>query len=154
MNADPKPLPGLLLNLLATYGVEQVNMAWVGLLTTLDTELKSVLKKSQPVATPPPTPVAAPVATPPVLVISEVPQDKKTIHRDAIMKKRAELDGQGIKGPTLLTETNLKKWIGDGLSYWKIAEQTGVWDAEVSTAAKALGLASAVSNKYIFKKTK
>jgi hypothetical protein len=152
MNADPKPLPGLLLSLLATYGVEQVNMAWVGLLTTLDSQLKSVLKKEQPAATPPSTPVAAPVATPPVVQNTAVPQDKKTVHRDAIMKKRAELDAQGIKGQTLLSETNMKKWITDGLSYWKIAEQTGVWDAEVSTAAKSFGLTSAVSNKFIFKK--
>tara|TARA_R110000868_G_scaffold381909_2_gene648371 strand:+ start:1017 stop:1478 length:462 start_codon:yes stop_codon:yes gene_type:complete len=152
MNADPKPLPGLLLSLLATYGVEQVNMAWVGLLTSLESQLKTVLKKEQPAPTPPPTPVAVAVASPPVLQITEVPQDKKTIHRDAILKKRAELDKEGIKGQTLLSETNMKKWIADGLSYWKIAEQTGVWDAEVSVAAKSFGLQSAVSNKYIFKK--
>lgn len=152
MNADPKPLPGLLLSLLATYGVEQVNMAWVGLLTTLESQLKTVLKKDAQTQTPPPSPVAIPVASPPVLQITEVPQDKKTIHRDAILKKRAELDKEGIKGQTLLSETNMKKWIADGLSYWKIAEQTGVWDAEVSVAAKSFGLQSAVSNKYIFKK--
>ena len=127
-------------------------MAWVGLLTSLESQLKTVLKKEQPAPTPPPTPVAVAVASPPVLQITEVPQDKKTIHRDAILKKRAELDKEGIKGQTLLSETNMKKWIADGLSYWKIAEQTGVWDAEVSVAAKSFGLQSAVSNKYIFKK--
>ena len=152
MNNDPKPLPALLLNLLATYGVEQVNMAWVNLLTTLEAQLKVALKREVPAATP--APVTPVVSTPPVLEISEAPEDKKTIHRNAIVKKRAELDGQGITGQSLLTETNMKKWIDDGFSYWKIAEQTGVWDAEVSAAAKKFNLKSAVANKYIFNKRK
>ena len=151
MNNDPKPLPALLLNLLATYGVEQVNMAWVNLLTTLEAQLKVALKREAPVV---PIPVVPVVSTPPVLENSEAPEDKKTIHKNAILKKRADLTAQGITGQTLLTETNMKKWIGDGLSYWKIAEEIGVWDAEVSAAAKTFGLKSAVANKYIFKNKK
>ncbi len=148
-------------NLLVCYGVERVNMEWVNLLTNLETQIKSFRKREVPVeiptvlspALPNPTP-APPVSpvTPPAVVVEGV--DKKIMHKDAILKKRAELTEQNIEGRTLLTEANLKKWIAEGLTYWKIAELTGVWDAEVSALAKSHGLQSTVSKNIIFKKKK
>jgi hypothetical protein len=153
-------------NLLVCYGVEKVNKSWIGLLTDLESQLKNFRKREEAVELPtvvipaPPKPVfksvpkptSAPPVSPeaPVVVVDEL--DKRVLHKNAILKKRAELTEQNIEGRTLLTESNLKKWIADGLTYWKIAEMTGVWDAEVSTLAKSLGLQSAVSKSFVYKK--
>lgn len=149
-------------NLLVCYGVEKVNMGWVSLLTDLEAQIKifrkreeavevpTVLSPVQPKPTPKPTP--APPASPAVVAIEVEGVDKKTAHKNAILKKRAELVEQNVEGRTLLTEANIKKWISEGLTYWKIAELTGVWDAEVSALAKNLGLQSAVSKTIAFKK--
>ena len=147
-------------NLLVCYGVEKVNMGWVGLLTDLEAQIKNFRKREDAVEvptvlspTPPikatPVPPVSPVA-PAVVAVEGV--DKKTAHKNAILKKRAELVEQNIEGRTLLTEANIKKWISEGLTYWKIAEITGVWDAEVSALAKNLGIQSAVSKTIAFKK--
>ena len=144
-------------SLLVCYGVEKVNMSWVGLLTDLEAQLKSFRKREDAVEAPtvvPPkqhevvqhqTPSAS--GSPAVEVV-----DKKIAHKNAILKKRAELAEQNIEGRTLLTEASIKKWISEGLTYWKIAELTGVWDAEVSAIAKNFGLQSAISKTIAFKK--
>ena len=159
-------------NLLVCYGVEKVNMSWVGLLTDLEAQLKSFRKREDAVEVPtvqPPPPLAPTPATPPSIKPTPTPPvspaapvapavvavggfDKKTAHKNAILKKRAELAEQNVEGRTLLTEANIKKWISEGLTYWKIAELTGVWDAEVSALAKNLGVQSAVSKTIAFKK--
>ena len=146
-------------NLLVCYGVEKVNMGWVSLLTDLEAQLKNFRKREDAVEVPTvlspvlpkptPAPPVSPVA-PAAVVVEGV--DKKTAHKNAILKKRAELTEQNIEGRTLLTEANIKKWISEGLTYWKIAELTGVWDAEVSALAKNLGVQSAVSKTVAFKK--
>lgn len=150
-NQIQKELRGLLVN----YGVEAVNLEWVKLLTTLESQIKAALKKDVVVVAPhvPVSVLAAPVPieTPPTPDASVV--DKKTLHKNAIYKKRAELAEQGIDGRTLLTEANIKKWLSEGKTYWKIAEQTGMWDAEVSTIAKSFGVQSEVS-KFIGLKKK
>tara|TARA_R110000822_G_scaffold117876_2_gene250388 strand:+ start:100 stop:600 length:501 start_codon:yes stop_codon:yes gene_type:complete len=150
-------------NLLVCYGVEKVNMSWVGLLTDLEAQIKSFRKREDAVEDPTvlfpplPTPVPKPTPAPPVspvapVVVAVEGVDKKTAHKNAILKKRAELTEQNVEGRTLLTEANIKKWISEGLTYWKIAELTGVWDAEVSALAKNLGIQSAVSKTIAFKK--
>lgn len=150
-------------NLLVCYGVERVNMAWVGLLTDIEAQLKSFRKREDAVEvptvlTPPlPPPVPKPTPAPPVspvipAAVAVEGTDKKTMHKIAILKKRADLAKQNMEGRTLLTEANLKKWISEGLTYWKIAELTGVWDAEVSALAKNFGLQSEVSKTIAFKK--
>jgi len=150
-------------NLLVCYGVEKVNMSWVGLLTDLEAQLKNFRKREDavevPTVLPPPlpTPVPKPTPVPPVspvapAVVAVEGVDKKTAHKNAILKKRAELAEQNVEGRSLLTEASIKKWISEGLTYWKIAELTGVWDAEVSALAKNFGIQSAVSKTIAFKK--
>lgn len=138
-------------NLLVCYGVEKVNMGWVGLLTDLEAQIKNFRKREDAVEAPTAvSPVPAPPVSPVVVAVEGV--DKKIAHKNAILKKRAELAEQNIEGRTLLTEASIKKWISEGLTYWKIAELTGVWDAEVSALAKNFGLQSAISKTYAFKK--
>jgi len=147
-------------NLLVCYGVEKVNMGWVSLLTDLEAQLKNFRKREDAVEVPTvlsPTPPIKPTPAPPVspvapAVVAVEGVDKKTAHKNAILKKRADLALQNVEGRTLLTEANLKKWILEGLTYWKIAELTGVWDAEVSAVAKNFGLQSEVSKTIAFKK--
>jgi hypothetical protein len=149
-------------NLLVCYGVEKVNMGWVSLLTDLETQLKNFRKREEAVEVPtlvaPTEPTKQSEDTQqsppgsPAKQSEAVVVDKKTAHKNAIFKKRAELTEQKIDGHTMLTEASMKKWISEGLTYWKIAELTGVWDAEVSAVAKKYGLQSAVSKSFIFKK--
>jgi len=154
-------------NLLVCYGVEKVNMSWVGLLTDLEAQLKNFRKREEAVEVPTvlvpelpkpvfksvPKPTPAPPVSPAVpAAVAVEAVDKKTAHKNAILKKRADLALQNVEGRTLLTEANLKKWILEGLTYWKIAELTGVWDAEVSAVAKNFGLQSEVSKTIAFKK--
>lgn len=147
-------------NLLVCYGVEKVNMAWVSLLTDLEAQLKNFRKREDAVEVPAvlsPTPPIKPTPAPPVspvapAIVAVEGVDKKTAHKNAILKKRAELVEQNVEGRSLLTEANIKKWISEGLTYWKIAELTGVWDAEVSALAKNFGIQSAVSKTIAFKK--
>jgi hypothetical protein len=147
-------------NLLVCYGVEKVNMGWVSLLTDLEAQLKNFRKREDAVEVPTvlsPTPPIKPTPAPPVspvapAVVAVEGVDKKTAHKNAILKKRAELVEQNVEGRSLLTEANIKKWISEGLTYWKIAELTGVWDAEVSALAKNFGIQSAVSKTIAFKK--
>lgn len=151
MNYDALVVQKELRSLLVNYGVEAVNLEWVKLLTTLESQIKKALKKDVVVV----APTAAPL-TPAETSITPTAEviDKKTLHKSVILKKRAELTEQNIDGRTLLTEPNLKKWIGEGKTYWKIAEETGVWDAEVSSIAKTFGIQSEVSKFIGLKKKK
>ena len=155
-------------NLLVCYGVERVNRNWTELVIDLEAQIKSFRKREEAVEVPTlpkptlPKPLPAPPVSPVDVVVVEpvaVPEpvvveatDKKTAHKNAILKKRAELNEKKVEGRTLLTEINLQKWIAEGLTYWKIAELTGVWDAEVSALAKNYGLQSEVSKTIAFKK--
>jgi hypothetical protein len=154
--------------LLIEHGVGKVNMAWVGLLTTLETQLKDVLHpevkpkpaiavllntleapKGLKISPAKPEPVA------PVKVVSEKKMadlNKKKIHKEMIAKRKEMLEAQGITTLQLLTADAMKKWIDEGQTYWDIAEQTGVQDAEISMLAKSYGLQSKVSKKYWSKK--
>jgi hypothetical protein len=78
----------------------------------------------------------------------------KAKHKEEVLKKRKELEDQGIKPESLLTKENLTKWLGQGMSYMKIArEQVGVPENEVAAAAKTFGLQSDM-RKYIVMKKK
>jgi len=179
---DKTPLPSLLLNLLVQFGVEEVNMAWVNLLTGLESQLKKALHPEVKPKTPeivltntietlpvPPAvkkvirkknivlpPVPAPTPTPaPEKVVSEKKMadlSKKKMHKEAIAKRKEMLEAQGINGRQLLTADAMKKWIDDGKTYWDIAEQTGVPDSDISVLAKSFGLQSKVSKLIAFKK--
>ena len=83
---------------------------------------------------------------------SEDPKTKKANHNEAIQKKQKELEAKGIVPSTLLTLTAMSNWIKDGKTYWWIAEETGVSDAQVSAMAKQYGLQSQVSKMVLFKK--
>ncbi len=178
MLSDKTPLPNLLLNLLVQFGVQEVNMAWVSLLTTLEVQLKEALHPQVnpippqviltnsfevlPAVKGPPKPVKEKKWTPPVPVVAipePVPEkvvldkkmadlNKKKMHKETIAKRKEILESQGINGRQLLTADAMKKWIDDGKTYWDIAEQTGVPDTEVSVLAKSFGLQSKIS-KFI-----
>jgi hypothetical protein len=78
----------------------------------------------------------------------------KAKHKEEVLKKRKELEDQGIKPESLLTKENLTKWLGQGMSYMKIArEHVGVPENEVAAAAKTFGLQSDM-RKYIVMKKK
>jgi len=167
-------------NLLITYGVEKVNTGWVNLLTTLESQLKKalhpevkpktpevvltntietqvalpvpkkVVKKTQ--APPAPTPVPEPVVEKVVHDKKMADLNKRKIHKETVAKQKEKLDAQGINGRQLLTADAMKKWIDDGKTYWDIAEQTGVPDADISVLAKSFGLQSKVSKLIGLKK--
>jgi len=164
-------------NLLITYGVEKVNMAWVNLLTLIESQLKKALhpevKPKTPeivltntietkVSLPVPKKVVKKASAPepmPEPVVEKVVHDKKMadlnkrkIHKETIAKQKEKLDAQGINGRQLLTADAMKKWIDDGKTYWDIAEQTGVPDSDISVLAKSFGLQSKVSKLIAFKK--
>lgn len=84
--------------------------------------------------------------------VAEVKQQKQE-HRDAVEKKHQELVAKGVKPESLLTEANLRKWINDGMSYLKIAKETGVHEVQVSNVAKSFGLQSKISRYVAMKKT-
>lgn len=92
----------------------------------------------------------------PVTQTTPLPIDVKQVkqmHRDEVEKKKQELITKGIKPESLLTEANLKKWIGEGQSYLKIAKGTGVHENQVATLAKSFGLQSKISKYVAMKKT-
>jgi hypothetical protein len=76
----------------------------------------------------------------------------KEEHREAVNKKKAELEEKGMNPMNLLTKDNMSNWLGQGLSYQKIARETGVNENEVSALAKTMGLQSNVSKMVYFKK--
>jgi hypothetical protein len=93
-----------------------------------------------------------PQQSPPFFPPVEVKQQKAK-HREEVDKKRLELVAKGMKPESLLTEENLKKWLGAGQSYLKIAKETGVHESQVASVAKSFGLQSNIS-KYVAMKKK
>jgi hypothetical protein len=82
-----------------------------------------------------------------------VVKHQKQQHREEVEKKKAELIAKGVKPESLLTEENLKKWLAQGLSYQKIAKETGVHEVQVSNTCKSFGLQSSISRYVAMKKT-
>lgn len=77
----------------------------------------------------------------------------KTKHREEVAKKNKELVEKGIRPESLLTKDNLTKWLGEGLSYMRIArEHVGVHENEVAAVAKTFGLQSDVKKYIVMKK--
>ena len=90
------------------------------------------------------------ILSPPAIDVKQ----QKAKHRDDVDKKRQELVTKGVKPESLLSEINLRKWLGDGQSYLKIAKETGVHEQQVALIAKGFGLQSNVSKYVAMKKTK
>lgn len=82
-----------------------------------------------------------------------VVKQPKQQHREEVEKKRQELIAKGVKPESLLTEDNLRKWLGQGMSYQKIAKETGVHEVQVSNVAKTFGLQSSISRYVAMKKS-
>lgn len=89
------------------------------------------------------------ILSPPTIDVKQ----QKAKHREEVEKKKQELVAKGVKPESLLTEANLRKWLGDGWSYMKIAKETGVHEVQVTTVAKSFGLQSNIS-KYVAMKKK
>ena len=81
-------------------------------------------------------------------------KQQKAKHREEVEKKKQELVAKGVKPDSLLTEANLRKWLGEGQSYLKIAKETGVHEVQVANTAKSFGLQSNVSKYVAMKKAK
>ncbi len=77
----------------------------------------------------------------------------KAKHREEVAKKNKELLEKGIRPESLLTKENLTQWLGQGMSYMKIArEQVGVHENEVAAMAKNFGLQSDIKKYIVMKK--
>lgn len=137
----------VLRSLFITYGPLKVQERWENILQEFKQWIAQVEK---------PKPLANPIILKDVLVPHEKPVDsdkekenqknKMKAHKEAILKKRTELAAQGIIPETLLTEENLRKWIQqEKKNYWKIAEETGCQDSDISTKAKFLNIFSDVA---------
>lgn len=111
---------------------------------------------------PPSSPIISPLEKDEVVhPVADVPVESETKFRDAKemrawqkaqeVKKRAELDAQGITVASLLTKENLEKWVSqEGRTYSYIArEYVGCADAQVSAAAKTYGIQSSNSAKRV-----
>jgi hypothetical protein len=82
-----------------------------------------------------------------------VVKQQKQQHREQVDKKRQELVAKGVKPESLLTEENIRKWLGQGYSYQKIAKETGVHEVQVSNMCKSFGLQSSISKYVAMKKS-
>lgn len=77
----------------------------------------------------------------------------KAKHREEVQKLHKELTEKGVRPESLLTKENLSKWLGEGMSYMRIArEQTGVHENEIAAIAKTFGLQSDIKKYIIMKK--
>lgn len=77
----------------------------------------------------------------------------KAKHREEVLKKHKELTEKGIKPESLLTKENMASWLGQGMSYMRIArEQTGVSENEIAAIAKTFGLQSDIKKFIVMKK--
>lgn len=90
------------------------------------------------------------ILSPPTIDVKQ----QKAKHREEVDKKRQDLVAKGVKPESLLTEAALRKWLGDGWSYMKIAKETGVHEVQVANTAKTFGLQSNVSKYVAIKKKK
>ena len=82
-----------------------------------------------------------------------VVKQQKQQHREEVEKKKKELLAKGVKPESLLTEENLRKWVGQGYSYQKIAKETGVHEVQVSNTCKSFGLQSSIGRYVALKKS-
>ncbi len=77
----------------------------------------------------------------------------KAKHREDVAKKNKELLQKGIKPESLLTKENLTKWLGEGMSYMRIArEEVGLPENQISAMAKQFGLQSDIKKYIVMKK--
>jgi hypothetical protein len=77
----------------------------------------------------------------------------KAKHREEVAKKYKELSDKGIKPESLLTKENLTNWLGQGMSYMRIAREcTGVNENEIAAIAKTFGLQSDIKKYIVMKK--
>lgn len=86
---------------------------------------------------------------------SAAPGEKfsKAKHKEDVVKKHKELTEKGIKPESLLTKENLSQWLGEGMSYMRIArELVGVPENEIAAVAKTFGLQSDVKKYIVMKK--
>lgn len=78
-----------------------------------------------------------------VLVTPDTSANKLKKHKELIAKKRQEIVASGINPDSVLTDENIRQWIGvEGKTYWTIAEMTGCSDSDISARAKTLGVIS------------
>jgi len=79
----------------------------------------------------------------------------KAKHREEVLKKHKELTEKGIRPESLLTKENLTQWLGQGMSYMRIAREiVGVHENEVAVLAKNFGLQSDIKKYIVMKKGK
>lgn len=77
----------------------------------------------------------------------------KAKHREDVLKKHKELTEKGVKPESLLTKENMTDWLGQGMSYMRIArEKTGVHENEIAAIAKTFGLQSDIKKFIVMKK--
>ena len=137
------------------YGFRTVHTALIELADIIRKDAEDFQRISYPLAPrrgPPVPPESIWVCEEEKTETPEDPKTKKANHTEAIQKKQKELEAKGIVPSTLLTLTAMSTWIKDGKTYWWIAEETGVSDAQVSAMAKQYGLQSQVSKMVLFKK--
>jgi hypothetical protein len=87
--------------------------------------------------------------------MSKAPGEKftKAKHKEEVLKKHKELTEKGVKPESLLTKDNLVKWLGEGMSYMRIAREcTGVPENEIAAIAKTFGLQSDIKKYIVMKK--
>jgi hypothetical protein len=77
----------------------------------------------------------------------------KAKHKEEVQKKFNELKEKGINPQSLLTKENLTKWLGEGMSYMRIAREiAGVPENEIAALAKTFGLQSDIKKYIVMKK--
>lgn len=79
-------------------------------------------------------------------------QEIKKMHKERITAKRNELKSENVNALDLLTKEKMKELLDQNYTYWKIAEEMGLWDSEVSQKAKEYGLSSKIANLIKSKK--
>ena len=79
-------------------------------------------------------------------------QELKRIHKERITEKKNLFKSQNVNPIELLTKEKMKELLDQNNTYWKIAEQYGLWDSEVSQKAKEYGLSSKIANLIKSKK--
>lgn len=78
----------------------------------------------------------------------------KAKHREEVAKKHKENLEKGVRPESLLTKDNLSQWLGQGMSYMRIArELVGVPENEIAAIAKTFGLQSDVKKYIVMKRS-
>lgn len=150
-------------NLFIQYGPTKVMETWADVLQQFRDALKlydtptryvAPIKLSNEII----EPLTRPTVQPPKPVSTPDKDEQKSkmkAHKEKIQQRRQELAAQGVIPETLLTEGNLRKWITEEKkNYWKIAEETGCNDTDISAKAKVLDIQSDVAKMIRFQKAK